>query len=1004
MKTLIEHFNQLRQKYTRNPPVQENESKDTWQQHVETLKTQGIAEPGSVLNDKKHAAATLSDEAKLYTVEPSFVDLLPWVEFLPQSQTMLLDDGQSVAAFYELLPVGTEGREASWLKKVRDALENALQDSFDEEETNPWVIQLYAQDETGWENYLSTLKNYVRDRAKGSAFTEAYLRLFEQHLYAVAKPGGLFDDNTVTKLPWRGQSRRVRLVVYRRVKNVSKHEMPPEQTLNMMCERLTGGLQNAGIKAKRLGAADIHDWLIRWFNPNPTMLGDSQMDKERFYQLVSYPGNGNNGDGEDRQVDAQVDKQVNEQINAAGVGLNDGMEGGVEGSPEGDVELASGLDFAQRLFFNKPRSDVQQGFWYFDHLPHRVLVLDRLRAAPVIGHLTGETRKGGDAINSLFDQMPEDTTLCITMVVTPQDTLEAHLNYLAKKSVGETLASEQTRSDVEDARKLIGSSHKLYRASLVFYLRGNSAKELQARELALCNVALGAGLQPVREEDEVAPLNSYLRWLPCVYDPAKDKKQWYTQLMFAQHVANIAPVWGRSQGTGHPGITFFNRGGGTVTFDPLNRLDRQMNAHLFLFGPTGSGKSATLTNIISQVTAIYRPRLFIVEAGNSFGLFGDLARRQGLTVHKVRLSPGSGVSLSPFGDAIRLIETPGKVKTLDVDALDDDTSQNPINDQHRELINEQQDEQRDILGELEITARMMITGGEDKEEARMTRADRSMIRQCIIDAAVLCERHDRMVLTQDVRDAFYRRAKDQLLPEARRNRLQEMADAMDMFCQGVDGEMFNRPGTPWPEADITIVDLATFAREGYNAQLSIAYISLINTINNIAERDQFLGRPIISVTDEGHIITKNPLLSPYIVKITKMWRKLGAWFWLATQNLDDLPKAAEPMLNMIEWWICLNMPPDEVEKIARFRELNEAQKALMLSARKESGKFTEGVVLSKSMEVLFRAVPPSLYLALAMTEPEEKNERYQLMQKHGISELDAAILVAEKMDKHRGIA
>src|SRR3546814_5351943 len=65
----------------------------------------------------------------------------------------------------------------------------------------------------------------------------------------------------------------------------------------------------------------------------------------------------------------------------------------------------------------------------------------------------------------------------------------------------------------------------------------------------------------------------------------------------------------------------------------------------------------------------------------------------------------------------------------------------------------------------------------------------------------------------------------------------------------------------------------TFAREGYNAQLSIAYISLINTVNNIAERDQFLGRPIINVTDEGHIITKNPLLAPYVVKITKMWRK-----------------------------------------------------------------------------------------------------------------------------------
>ena len=78
------------------------------------------------------------------------------------------------------------------------------------------------------------------------------------------------------------------------------------------------------------------------------------------------------------------------------------------------------------------------------------------------------------------------------------------------------------------------------------------------------------------------------------------------------------------------------------------------------------------------------------------------------------------------------------------------------------------------------------------------------------------------------------------------------------------------------------------------------------------------------------------------------------------------------MLNMIEWWICLSMPPDEVEKIARFRELNAAQKALMLSARKEAGKFSEGVILSKAMEVLFRAVPPSLYLALARPSPRRR--------------------------------
>ncbi len=927
-------------------------ARDAWERHVSELAHHGIPEPGSAVNTRRRPA-TLADEQALYGAAPSFADLLPWLEYLPQSQCMLLDDGQSVAAFYELSAVGTEGREAQWLLQVRDALENALQDSCDELDDNPWIIQFYCQDETAWDSYLDKLHLYVQPRARDSAFTALYLQSFAAHLRAVSKSGGLFEDTAVTRLLWRGQTRRTRLVVYRRNgQTPARRGQSPEQALNTVCDRLAGALANAGVRAQRLGAAEIHDWLLRWFNPHPTLLGPTAADRERFYALTRYP---------------------------------DTIE------PD-ELELASGTDFARRLFFSQPRSDVAQGLWYFDKLPHRTISVDRLRLPPTTGHLTGEIRKGGsDAINALFDQMPEDTTLALTLVITPQDVLEAHLNHLARKSVGDTLASEQTRHDVQQARGLIGSAHKLYRGALTFYVRGRDLAELDARSLQVGNVLLNAGLQPVREDDEVAPLNTYLRWLPCVYDPAKDKRQWYTQLMFVQHAANLAPVWGRSQGTGHPGITLFNRGGGTLTFDPLNRFDRQMNAHLFLFGPTGSGKSATLNNLLNQVTALYRPRLFIVEAGNSFGLFGEFAARHGLTVNRVKLAPGAGVSLAPFADAHRLVETPSQVQTLDADALDEEDAATDG------------DEQRDVLGELEITARLMITGGEDREEARMTRADRSLIRQCILDAAHRCHDEQRTVLTRDVRDALRERGRDAALPEARRTRMLEMADAMDMCCQGADGEMFDRPGTPWPEADITIVDLATYAREGYNAQLSIAYISLINTVNNIAERDQFLGRPIINVTDEGHIITKNPLLAPYVVKITKMWRKLGAWYWLATQNIDDLPAAAEPMLNMIEWWICLSMPPDEVDKIARFRELSPAQKALMLSARKESGKFSEGVILSRSMELLFRVVPPSLYLALAMTEPEEKAERHRLMQAHGIGELDAALMVAANIDRARGI-
>ncbi|KPA95885.1 hypothetical protein PF70_04063 [Pseudomonas asplenii] len=55
------------------------------------------------------------------------------------------------------------------------------------------------------------------------------------------------------------------------------------------------------------------------------------------------------------------------------------------------------------------------------------------------------------------------------------------------------------------------------------------------------------------------------------------------------------------------------------------------------------------------------------------------------------------------------------------------------------------------------------------------------------------------------------------------------------------------------------------------------------------------------------------------------------------------------------------------------------------------------------MEVLFRAVPPSLYLTMAMTEPEENAERFELMKTQGLSELEAAMAMARRIDEARGI-
>ncbi|CNI31063.1 conjugative transfer ATPase%2C PFL_4706 family [Yersinia aldovae] len=121
--------------------------------------------------------------------------------------------------------------------------------------------------------------------------------------------------------------------------------------------------------------------------------------------------------------------------------------------------------------------------------------------------------------------------------------------------------------------------------------------------------------------------------------------------------------------------------------------------------------------------AIHRPRLFLLEAGNSFGLLADYCRSLGLTVNKISIKPGNGVSLAPFAYAHLLLQASPDELVTDESALPDiDTADDG-------------DEKRDILGEMEIAARLMVTGGEAAEEAHMTRADRGMLREAILAAA-----------------------------------------------------------------------------------------------------------------------------------------------------------------------------------------------------------------------------------------------------------------------------
>ena len=885
----------------------------------------------------------------LYRPQRSFVDHLPWVEALAGEDAILLEDNRSVGAVFEVQPRGTEGRSEAFLSSVRDNLEDALQDVFDEHDHGPWVLQTYTFNILELSNFVERIRDYVHERAQGTEYTEAYLELLEQHYKAVCKPGGLFFDEEVTKTQWSGTEQRTYAVVYRRYPTGYKpDEYDPDGTplsrLNDVCEKLFNALGPAGVTHRRVNGSEFHFWMTRWFNAYSDINPESPVD---FSKLVA-------GDDDDL--------------------------------PFGDA-------FSESMFYCCPRSDHEHNAWWFDRTVSRCISVDGIRKRPSIGHATGET-KNGDAINSMMDQLPEGTVMVSTVVFVPQDTVEIHIDAISKAAIGDASDSARTKQDCHTAKEIMGKRHKMYRASYAFYINATSTEDLNRATNKARSVLLRHGFRAIAPGDDVCALDNYLMNLPMAYKPDLDRQHnWrHAQLTWVQHIANISPFLGRAVGTGNPGVLQFNRGGEPLVFDPLNKNDRRKNAHMMLFGPTGAGKSATLAGILTHVMAIYRPRMFIIEAGNSHGLTAEWFKSLGVSVNIVSLKPGSGVTLSPFADAQEILDTAAVHKDLDEDAFG------------IEIPEDEDDEvERDILGEKEIVATLMITGGEEKEVALLRRAHRRIIRDAIILAAKNAREEGVVTLTEHVRDAFYELARTEDRPAEALLRIREMGDALGLFCDGFAGEVFNRPGTVLPEVDVTLIDLAHFARVGYEAHLAISVISLLNTVNNIAERDQYQSREIVVSIDEAHLITTNPLLSPFLVMIVKMWRKLGAWLWLATQNLDDFPDNAKKLLNMIEWWICLVMPPEEVEQVKRFKQINAEQEEMLLSASKAYRQYTEGVVLAKNMDVLFRSVPPSLVLALAMTEKYEKAERHKLMADGNISEVEAAKCVAAAVDKARGL-
>ena len=225
-----------------------------------------------------------------------------------------------------------------------------------------------------------------------------------------------------------------------------------------------------------------------------------------------------------------------------------------------------------------------------------------------------------------------------------------------------------------------------------------------------------------------------------------------------------------------------------------------------------------------------------------------------------------------------------------------------------------------------------------------------------------------------------------------------MADSMAFFTKDtLASAVFNRRGTPWPDAGVTLFEQGLFKDDGYEAHNALAFMGLMSRTMAKAESRQYEERFTVVYGDEIHTITKNVLTVIYLTKCAKMSRKFGLWLWLATQNVADFPKEARKILSMMEFWICLGMSESEMKAVEEFRQLSDEERELFRSVRKAAKKYVEGVLLCPRVKALFRNVPPRLSLALAMTEKHEKAQRKKLMDELGITELEAARQVAANL-------
>lgn len=895
-----------------------------------------------------------AQQQNLFRADPSFVDYFPVIDYDEHGATFAMDDGINVGAVYELSPADLDAKPEASLGAFNDALAMALQ-QLPQEEENPYVVQLFLEN-AAIANLGDYIVRHLPQPLREDRLSLAVAEMMRTHHELLTHEQGAFPDSRVSQEKgWRVSTQKIYLCVYRLESEGywKKSRKSPTKALNDDIKGFLLALNGLRVASRRVDDRGLINWLGGYFSSG------------HFTELAQEP-------------------------HAA------------------RRDLAN-YDVGQQCFTVQPEylgdeDPEHRGIWKFGARYIRYLTTSGLQNVPEDGCLTlGRQGEGSDKKGSasIWEQMPPGTMMTWTIVPQPKAQIDLRIDrIMASAQQGASAEANWAEHQAQTAKEeSMRNNQRIFYTQIGAYISAPDKEALLDRSAVASNI-LGTSncLGFIKPEYDLISQDSFIRALPFVYDFRHDRKAALrARMTYLSQLSATLPLFGSGKGSAHLCYLMFKRSGEPFMCNPFLKSDRARVAHQVVFGPTGSGKSATMNYMAMMSMAVNAPRQFILDKGNSFGLLAQYYQAMGKKVVRLTFNAASKDTFPPFfatREALREVRSDAQYEAAAAPQQGDANSDPEDTDA---------DDARSYLSEMLNVLKIMVTGGRARDAEALTQSDVAFLQDALIEA--LHHAHDSDAAharPQDVYAAMRRRADAESI-ETLAVRYRDFAAAVQLWTQGPRGRLFNQYGNGFDrDADLTLIETGSLTNEGNEDMFAVAGLSTLTNITALGERTQSDGRHSEVFVDEGHYWMQLQLLIRGMIQATKVWRKLGIWMIFATQDFSDFDQEAKKILSQSEFWWLLSMGEDEASQVAKFKDLSDEEKYLIRQAIIEKPYYTEGTLLSERFGCgLNRYIPPSLVLALAQTDQDEKSERRRRMEEQGITELEAALQIGAEIDRAR---